>query len=396
MYEWKKVEEFIKYSIKGITPSYVDKSTIMVLNQKCIRDNTIDFSFARYTDDTKTISKNKIIQVGDILFNSTGQGTAGRCAFVDKIPSDVQLISDSHILLLRCGSYYEAKCLNYALFSFEKEIQSFMDGSTGQGELDKTRLFNIQVRIPSELKEQQKIAKILSTLDAKIELNNRINKELEAMAKTLYDYWFVQFDFPHANNKPYKSSGGKMVYNEELKREIPEGWEVKSLGKYAEIKRGDLITEKDTLEGHIKVVAAGINYSYLHSKFNREKNTITISGSGANAGHINFWREPIFASDCTAIRGKNDIDTIMVLHHLYLLQDYIYSQAKGSAQPHVYPEDIKQLHYAIPSESLMDKYKKLILPTNEKIAINQQQSQHLIQLRDFLLPMLMNGQVSVA
>ena len=186
-----------------------------------------------------------------------------------------------------------------------------------------------------------------------------------------------------------------MVYNEELKREIPEGWEVKKLGKYAEIKRGDLITEKETLEGNVKVVAAGINYSYLHSKYNREKNTITISGSGANAGHINFWREPIFASDCTTIRGQNDIDTIMILHHLYLLQDYIYSQAKGSAQPHVYPEDIKQLYYVIASEKLIDKYQKIILPTNEKIAINQHEIQHLTQLRDFLLPMLMNGQVSV-
>ena len=242
---------------------------------------------------------------------------------------------------------------------------------------------------------EEKIANVLSSLDSKIELNNKINKELESMAKTLYDYWFVQFDFPDINGKPYKSSGGKMVYNQELKREIPDGWEVKKLGDYAEIKRGDLITAKETLEGNIKVVAAGINYSYLHSKSNRGKNTITISGSGANAGYINFWREPIFASDCTTVRGKNDIDTIMILHHLYLLQDYIYSQAKGSAQPHVYPEDIKQLYYVVPCEQLLNKYKKIVLSSNDKVAINQQQNQELSKLRDWLLPMLMNGQVSV-
>jgi len=243
--------------------------------------------------------------------------------------------------------------------------------------------------------EQVKIGNLLYLLNQKIELNNKINKELEAMAKTLYDYWFVQFDFPNQNGKPYKSSGGKMVYNQELKREIPKGWEVKKLGDYAEIKRGDLITAKETLEGKIKVVAAGINYSYLHSKSNREKNTITISGSGANAGHINFWKEPIFASDCTTIRGENDIDTIMILHHLYLLQDYIYNQAKGSAQPHVYPEDIKQLYYVVPCEQLVDKYKKIALPSNDKMAINQQQNQELAKLRDWLLPMLMNGQIKV-
>jgi len=299
------------------------------------------------------------------------------------------------VLVIDVNDDFDSKFVYYALFRDDFFIH-MMNGSKGtkMPRGDKTQIMNFS--IPNfKFDIQQKIAKVLSTLDAKIELNNRINKELEAMAKTLYDYWFVQFDFPNVDGKPYKSSGGKMVYNEELKREIPEGWEVKKLGKYAEIKRGDLITEKETLEGNVKVVAAGINYSYLHSKYNREKNTITISGSGANAGHINFWREPIFASDCTTIRGQNDIDTIMILHHLYLLQDYIYSQAKGSAQPHVYPEDIKQLYYVIASEKLIDKYQKIILPTNEKIAINQHEIQHLTQLRDFLLPMLMNGQVSV-
>jgi len=299
------------------------------------------------------------------------------------------------VLVIDVNDDFDSKFVYYALFRDDFFIH-MMNGSKGtkMPRGDKTQIMNFS--IPNfKFDIQQKIAKVLSTLDAKIELNNRINKELEAMAKTLYDYWFVQFDCPNVDGKPYKSSGGKMVYNEELKREIPEGWEVKKLGKYAEIKRGDLITEKETLEGNVKVVAAGINYSYLHSKYNREKNTITISGSGANAGHINFWREPIFASDCTTIRGQNDIDTIMILHHLYLLQDYIYSQAKGSAQPHVYPEDIKQLYYVIASEKLIDKYQKIILPTNEKIAINQHEIQHLTQLRDFLLPMLMNGQVSV-
>ncbi len=257
------------------------------------------------------------------------------------------------------------------------------------------QIFSYLDLVLPEYNEQVKIGNLLHLLNKKIELNNKINKELESMAKTLYDYWFVQFDFPDINGKPYKSSGGKMVYNQELKREIPDGWEVKKLGDYAEIKRGDLITAKETLEGNIKVVAAGINYSYLHSKSNREKNTITISGSGANAGYINFWREPIFASDCTTVRGKNDIDTIMILHHLSLLQDYIYSQAKGSAQPHVYPEDIKQLYYVVPYEQLLNEYKKIVLSSNDKVAINQQQNQKLVKLRDWLLPMLMNGQVSV-
>ncbi|MBK8704175.1 MAG: restriction endonuclease subunit S [Saprospiraceae bacterium] len=94
---------------------------------------------------------------------------------------------------------------------------SFMTGSSGQSELDKVVLMNLKTKMPTDRTTQQKIASVLSTLDSKIELNNRINAELEAMAKTLYDYWFVQFDFPDENGKPYKSNGGKMVWNEALK-----------------------------------------------------------------------------------------------------------------------------------------------------------------------------------
>ncbi|MGR3220324.1 MAG: restriction endonuclease subunit S [Candidatus Anammoxibacter sp.] len=180
MNNWRAVNEFVVYSTKGITPKYVVNSSIMVLNQRCVRDNNIDFSLAQYTDDSRPISNTKILKIGDILFNSTGQGTSGRCAFVSKLPKNVKVITDSHMLLLRCKNYYEAKCLGYILYSFEKKIQAFMDGSTGQGELDKVRLFNIQVDLTKELPVQQKIAAVLSVLDAKIELNNRLNAELEA------------------------------------------------------------------------------------------------------------------------------------------------------------------------------------------------------------------------
>ena len=234
----------------------------------------------------------------------------------------------------------------------EEEIKALVNESAESVEIDET--------------EQQKIAKVLSNLDAKIELNNKINDNLEQMAKTLYDYWFVQFDFPDANGKPYKSSGGKMVWNEKLKREIPEDWEVKSIDEYAVVKKGELITAKDSEVGEIKVVAAGISYSYKHSKANREKNTITISGSGANAGFINFWREPIFASDCITVRGNTDTETLMLLQYLKFIQAHILKQATGSAQPHVYPSDIKVLKYTIPTKELIVEFGKII----NKLALN--------------------------
>ena len=111
------------------------------------------------------------------------------------------------------------------VFEYVDKLSARTGGQTG---VDLASLYKYPINLPN-LTTQQKIASVLSSLDFKIELNNRINAELEAMAKTLYDYWFVQFDFPNEEGKPYKTSGGAMVWNEELKREVPEGWEVKAL-----------------------------------------------------------------------------------------------------------------------------------------------------------------------
>ena len=233
-------------------------------------------------------------------------------------------------------------------------------------------------------------------LENNIVLHLVINDNLAELAKIIYDYWFMQFDFPDENGKPYKTSGGKMVYNGILKREIPKGWEVKKLKKYAFIKKGTLITEKQTnTYGNIKVVSAGLDFSYYHDKSNFLENTITISASGANAGFINFWREPIFACDCTTVRGNNLTETLYIYQFLKILQDYIYQQAKGSAQPHIYPKDIEELNITIPNENKIKKYGEYVNDLNQKILINLQQIHHLQSLRDWLLPMIMNGQVSV-
>ncbi|MBK8702182.1 MAG: restriction endonuclease subunit S [Saprospiraceae bacterium] len=156
MNNWKTVSDFVVFSTKGITPKYVDASSIIVLNQKCIRNGTINYSFAQFTDDTKQIQESKFVHKGDILVNSTGTGTAGRCAFVSNVPENHRLIVDSHILILRCNSFYEAQCLSYSLFSFEQTLMSFMTGSSGQSELDKVVLMNLKTKMPTDRTTQQK------------------------------------------------------------------------------------------------------------------------------------------------------------------------------------------------------------------------------------------------
>lgn len=402
MNDWYSLNDFEITFFKGVTPKYVDESDIIVINQRCIRNNKIDYTFARFHDNSKKIPKNKELKIGDLLFNSTGQGTAGRCAMVKSLPKNKTVITDSHVLAVRLKDYYTANCLSYSFFKEESYLQSLIDGSTGQGELDRIRLFNVYFRLP-QANFRKDVCAILNTLNIKINLNNKINAILKAKAKLLYDYWFVQFEFPTPagsssgiEGKPYKSSGGKMVYHKKLKREIPEGWEVKRLVEIAEIERGKLLTAKSAdLCGEIKVVSAGLDFSYYHSDWNRRKNTITVSGSGANAGFVNFWREPIYANDCTTVRGKTDSVTFILHQFLKIRQDYIYKQARGSAQPHVYPKDLEVLKIEIPNFDLTEKYGKEISSLNDRITNNIKQNQHLSSLRDWLLPMLMNGQVGV-
>lgn len=286
----------------------------------------------------------------------------------------------------------------YVYYFLKTQYENLRGLSSGiRKNLNTNDIKNFVVRLPENLKTQQSIAAVLSALDKKIALNKQINARLEEMAKTLYDYWFVQFDFPDANGKPYKSSGGEMVFDETLKREIPKGWEVKSLGDWAEIRKGTLITEKTAnTNGDIKVISAGVDFSYYHDVANRPKNTITISASGANAGFVNFWREPIFACDCTTITNSVIGRTLYILNFLKIVQDFIYQQARGSAQPHVYPKDIEGLKIIVPPDSLLKNFSEFVDNWNLKIANNEKQNHQLTQLRDFLLPMLMNGQVSVA
>ena len=371
------------------SPSYIDYGKIYFINGNNLRTGKIVID-----SDTKKVSeeelKNNFVQLNENSLLLGINGTLGNMAFY----------SGEKIMLGKSSAYLNFKSdINkffYYYFQLPGVQKYFYDVATGSTikNLSLKSLQDFEVPIPSNF-EYKKIATVLSALDNKIELNNQINTELEAMAKTLYDYWFVQFDFPDENGKPYKSSGGKMVFNETLKREIPVGWEVKDFGEVFQISRGTLVTKDTSTTGDYKVVAAGLNYSYLHGEFNREKFTITVSGSGANAGFVNFWTERIFASDCTTVRGETDLDTFLGLQFLKRHQNYIYSQAKGSAQPHVYPSDIQCLKYLNSNSVLEHKAGTLFKSYYEKIANNLQQNQELAQLRDWLLPMLMNVQVRV-
>lgn len=205
----------------------------------------------------------------------------------------------------------------------------------------------------------------------------------------------MQFDFPDDNGKPYKSSGGEMVWNEKLKREIPKNWECKTIGDFATVRRGSTISKAQTKKGNIKVVAAATDYSFLHNESNRSEFCITISSSGANAGFVNFWREPIYASDCSTVQGNSLIETILCYHCLQHYQELLFNQQIGAAQPHVYPEHISKLYIVVPPIDILRKVELLFIASNKEQGKIERKIEFLTKQRDELLPLLMNGQVSI-
>ena len=283
--------------------------------------------------------------------------------------------------------YYKLNSISFA---------PYITGSA-QPKLNKENLLNIELYIPSR-EHQDKIAKVLTLLDQKIQTNNQINQELEAMAKTLYDYWFVQFDFPDQNGNPYKSSGGKMVYSPELKREIPEGWGVEKLGDVAYLKAGgdkpSNISEIQSKETPFPIYSNGLDNKGLYGYTNKatiHKKSLTVSARGT-IGYI----QRRFSSFFPIIRliSVTPKEEKMIGYIENFLKS-IQFENSGSVQRQLTVPQIDKLYILVPKNEVLKKYHSMTINYYFEVENNEQQNQELIQLRDWLLPMLMNGQVII-
>lgn len=298
---------------------------------------------------------------------------------------------NNHAHIIKANSENDNKYIFYKLNQID--FKSFVTGSA-QPKLTKDNLNSIKLNV-HKFAEQQKIASVLSTLDEKIALNNQINATLEQMAKTLYDYWFVQFDFPDDNGKPYKSSGGEMVYNETLKRDIPKGWEVKDLGSIAHLYQPQTLSESDLL-GDGKYLVYGANGIIgRYDKFNHEKPMVTITCRGNTCGNINItmpfsW----ITGNAMVVNPKNEVYGIDYLNNL-LSHSKLSNTITGSAQPQITRTNLAPLTIIDPVIDIIEKYNNTTKYFFSMKVGNLQENIELTKLRDWLLPMLMNGQITV-
>ena len=307
----------------------------------------------------------------------------------------------------------------YVYYFLKTQYDELRNLSSGvRKNLNTNDIKNYPIRLPENLDSQKKIANVLKVLDTKIELNNSVNSELEAMAKTLYDYWFVQFDFPddspQGQGKPYKTSGGKMVYNPTLKREIPEGWEVKKLSEVSVTGSGGtpLSSNPEFYEnGTIPWINSGeLNAQFIVSTANFitelglekssaklfSKNTILMAMYGATAGKVSFIDFP--AATNQAICAINPFDQEMNVYLKFTLErlyEYLINLSSGSARDNLSQDKIKSLDVVIPTQSTLAEFHEFTKSKMDLILTNLKENQDLASLRDWLLPMLMNGQVTV-
>ena len=234
---------------------------------------------------------------------------------------------------------------------------------------------------------------VLSSIDNKIENNNKINAELESLAKTIYDYWFLQFEFPNEEGKPYKSSGGKMVWNKELKREIPEGWAVKKLNSIANLYQPEILPSNLMKEDGKYFVYGANGIVGRYNKFNHEHPEIAICCRGASCGnYLMTLPKSWITGNSMVVTPKDSSVTKEYLYHSLRYID-IKRYVTGSAQPQITRSNLDGIKVVIPPFKSLEHFSNKAEKIRNELIKNINENNELSSLRDFLLPMLMNGQV---
>lgn len=415
-----KLFDIIQNTIPGDWGSdkHQESSNIAV---KCLRSADIvsiyrfDYSGIPIRYVSHKSLENRQLQNGDIVIEKSG-GTdscsTGRPIYISSelLKNNKPLLCSNFCSAIRLKDGWNTEYVYYLLRQIHKLglFFNFEGKTSGIHNLDMEAAFNA-IEIPDiSYKEQESIATILSSLDRKIALNRKENEILEKMAKQLYDYWFVQFDFPDENGRPYKSSGGAMEYNPILKREIPKGWEVKNLFNTVDLLYGfpfstELFTEEKNNKPVIRIrdIQDGSISAYttesVDDKYLLNEGDLIIGMDGNF--HMNYWydNKTYLNQRCLRIRQleNSNLSTIQIFHSI---RPYIKAKekyAKGSTVGHLLDSDLRGIIIIEPQGAFTLSIKNTLDNILNTIIKNIKETHSLTSLRDFLLPLLMNEQVTI-
>ena len=350
------------------------------------------------------LEEDKYCDIGDLLF-------AWSASFGPRIWKGDKTIYHYHIWkMVPNESFIDKTYLYYYLLDRTKYLMSSTHGST-MLHLTKSFIEDLNVIYPSNIEDQRRIASVLLDLDSKIELNNQINQQLEEMAKSIYDYWFVQFDFPNEEGKPYKSSGGKMVYNKKLRREIPKGWEVKELNELVEVSNETLnpMLSPDKEFKHYSIPVFDATETYTVEKGEEiRSNKFVVNGNDILVSKLNPWfSRVVYVEDEDDMISSTEFvvwrtDDIAMKNYLYMVarnEHFIETNvqaATGTSNSHRRVNPTLMMKYKVPfSSKQVHDFNAIIESSIKKTIELKKENQELASLRDWLLPMLMNGQVEV-
>jgi len=369
MSEWKeyKLNEIALITdCEHKTAPLVESSDFVSVRTSNITNGKIDFDNCnRVSKETYEVWTQRMIpKEGDIIL--AREAPVGE---VGLIPSGRKVCLGQRTVLIRINNTsVTSKFLLYYLVNRETKFE-LVSRSTGSvvEHLNVKDIREFEIKIPESLSEQTAIAEVLSSLDDKIDLLHCQNKTLEQLAETLFRQWFVE--------------------------EAEESWEEISFGNMVTPRKGKNLTKSEAIEGEFPVVAGGLEPSCYHNESNTKVPVITVSASGANAGFVRLYHIPVWSSDSSYI--DETITPYVYFSYVFLRvnQRQLTDKQEGSAQPHVYPSHIMELDCLDYPKELIEKFEKEVTPLFQKIKFNTHQIRTLTQLRDTLLPKLMNGEI---
>ncbi len=368
---------------------------------------------------TGPIKEQFILEEGDIITPLTEQ-TPGLLGSTARIPVSGTYIQSQDVALVRCkdGMLDPAFCYYLLPSSSVKKQLAAGAQQTKIRHTSPDKIKDVVVDIP-DISEQRRIGQLLDAITHKIELNRSINQNLEALAKQLYDYWFVQFDFPNKEGRPYKSNGGKMVWNEKLKREIPDGWEAVSVNDISDSYRGVSYAKDDLVdEQHGLLVLRGnniqnsqlvfdSNVAYIPESFVSDeqkirKGHIIMTMSSGSKEHVGkcvlFHHEPNETYGAFLTKFVPHAFCSNLLYNVFnsdYFKSIIKSTASGTGINNLTNQTFDNIFIAMPPMELLQKYDALQDQLFGEVGNLQQNTWNLIKQRDELLPLLMNSQVTL-
>ena len=343
------------------------------------------------------VNPSVIAQKDDIIYTRTGQvglvfrgyyGVVHNNSFIVSLQSDN--LSKDYLYAVLNSDFVRKQALSLAKNSAQPDLTHDMFKS-------------IVIPVPTK-KKQIEIAAVYNFLSQKIEENTAVNDNLAQQAKLLYDYWFTQFDFPDENDKPYRSSGGQMVWNDLLKKKIPLGWEVKTLSELLKknTQSFDYSSVQPTIDLSV-MPSDSIALSQINSSDNFSTNLYVMKKGDILFGSIRPYLHKAGIAPCDgAVAGTvhsyhtinpNDYNFSLLTMARDSFFDYAVNTSSGTKMPVVSSDSILSFKFAY-SKEVAKKFNSV--PIMEIITRNVQETQRLIKLRDFLLPLLMNGQATIA